>query len=650
MHPLLDEQLKRLTLEKDTLPSIRRWQSFLSRVNSAYAESDQERHLMERSLRNSSKDMQGIYDQLRASENRYFLAAQGANDGLWDWDLLKDEAYYSSRWLEILGIVYPEGYNPGRDCWLSRIHPDDRYQVVKELESHLDGKTHHFQNEHRAKHSDGAYRWVLIRGLAVRDDGGKAFRIAGSLTDITARKRTEEKLEHDAVHDALTGLPNRKRLAQCLETSIRRIKHDSSKLFAVLFIDIDRFKTINDSMGHQAGDDLLLTITKKLNALVRPNDVVARLGGDEFVILVENINDREQVLQIAERILITLQQPMKILGQKIYTSASVGIAMGSGEYEKPEDLVRDADIAMYRAKTNGKGRFELFEEGMHTGAVSLMKLEIDLRRAYENEEFVLHYQPIVALHTNKIIGFEALVRWNHPTRGMVAPSEFIPVAEDTGLILPIGQWVLRESCRQMNEWQSRYDSSESMIISVNLSARQIERKSLIQEIAETLKVTGLSPKCLRLEITESVIMNNPEQAIVSVNQLREMGVRVSIDDFGTGYSSLGYLHKFPVDTLKVDRSFINRIGSEGENAEIVQTIITLAASLNMDVVAEGIETADQLDFLRQINCNYGQGYLYSRPVDNEGICEMLSKLSSGGNSREPIPASASESVLNDMLH
>lgn len=648
MHPLLDEQLKRLSLKNDTLPSIRRWQSFLSRVNSAYAESDQERLLMERSLRDSSKDMQGIYDQLRESENRYFLAAQGANDGLWDWDLLHHDTYYSSRWLEILGIVFPEGHKPDRNCWLDRIHPNDRDQVVRELESHLDGKTHHFQNEHRVKHTDGSYRWVLIRGLAVRDDNGKAYRIAGSLTDITARKRTEEKLEHDAAHDALTGLPNRKRLKQCLETSIRRIKHDPKNLFAVLFIDIDRFKTINDSMGHQAGDELLLTITRKLNALVRPNDVVARLGGDEFVILVENINDREQVLQIAERILITLQQPIKILGQKIYTSASVGIAMGSGDYEKPEDLVRDADIAMYRAKTNGKGRYEVFEEGMHSGAVSLMKLEIDLRRAYEKQEFVLHYQPIVALNSEEIIGFEALVRWNHPTRGMVPPSEFIPVAEDTGLILPIGQWVLREACRQMNEWQRQHDSSRSMIISVNLSARQIERKSLIEEIAETLKETGLSAECLRLEITESVIMNNPEQAIISVNELREMGVRVSIDDFGTGYSSLGYLHKFPVDTLKVDRSFINRIGNEGENAEIVQTIITLAASLNMEVVAEGIETAEQLDFLRHINCNFGQGYFYSRPVDSKNAGEMLGKLSD--NNTLIKPPLVNENSINDLLH
>jgi len=648
MHPLLDEQLKRLSLKKESLPSIRRWQSFLSRVNSAYAESDQERHLMQRSLTNSSKDMQGIHDQLRESENRYFLAAQGANDGLWDWDLLHDDTYYSSRWLEILGIVFPEGHKPGRDCWLDRIHPNDRDQVVKELESHLEGRTHHFQNEHRVKHSDGSYCWVLIRGLAVRDQNGKAYRIAGSLTDITARKRTEEKLEHDAVHDALTGLPNRKKFKQCLETSLRRIKHDPSHLFAVLFIDIDRFKTINDSMGHQAGDELLLTITRKLNALVRPNDVVARLGGDEFVILVENINDRSQVLQIAERILITLQQPMKILGQKIYTSASIGIAMGSGEYEKPEDLVRDADIAMYQAKTNGKGRFEVFEEGMHTGAVSLMKLEIDLRRAHENEEFVLHYQPIVALQSEEIIGFEALVRWNHPTRGMVPPSEFIPVAEDTGLILLIGKWVLREACRQMNEWQSKFDSSESMIISVNLSARQVERKSLVEEIASTLKETQLPPRCLRLEITESVIMNNPEQAIESVKQLREMGVRVSIDDFGTGYSSLGYLHKFPVDTLKVDRSFINRIGNEGENAEIVQTIITLAASLNMEVVAEGIETAEQLDFLRHISCKFGQGYFYSRPVDSDSAGEMLGKLSESNISIEP--PTLTDSVINELLH
>jgi len=354
--------------------------------------------------------------------------------------------------------------------------------------------------------------------------------------------------------------------------------------------------------------------------------MIARLGGDEFVVLLDNLQSEKVVFQIARRLLEELKKPVRIADQRVYSSASIGIAMGSPECENPDDLVCDADLAMYRAKVNGKSRFEVFDSQMRSGAVSLMQLEIDLRRAYERQEFILHYQPIVSLDSDNMIGFEALVRWNHPERGMVPPNDFVSVAEDTGLILPIGQWILREACRQMREWQEKYPLSDALIISVNLSAVQLEQPDLSKQIAETLEESRLDPKCLRLEITESVIMHNAEQAIITVNELRKMGVRVSIDDFGTGYSSLSYLHKFPVDTLKVDRSFINRIDTKGENAAIIQTIITLACNLNMDVVAEGVETAEQLSYLREINCDYVQGYYYSRPVDNLSAAEMVKDL------------------------
>ncbi len=626
MHNHLKRQLKKYSASENNLPSKKDWKDFIESIDGTYTEFDKDQYLMERSLLISSQEMQTVYEKLRSSEARYALAAQGANDGLWDWDLNSDTTYYSPRWMEILGLDIETDGQQTKKSWLERIHPDDRANVEEELDAHIAGQSNHFSNEHRVSHIDGSYRWVLIRGLAVRDGDGKAYRIAGSLTDITVHKHVEEKLAHDAFHDPLTGLPNRKLLMARLEKSLGRMKIDPHYSFAVLFVDIDRFKTINDSMGHQAGDELLLKISEILKSMTRTDDLIARLGGDEFVVLFEEIKDQEQITKIAERILGQLQKPLRVTGKQIYSSASIGIAFGSREYEDSDDLVRDADLAMYRAKVNGKGRYEVFNAKMRSGVISSMQLELDLRRAYEQKEFVLHYQPIVSLNNGEIIGFEALVRWNHPTRGMVPPNEFIPVAEETGLILPIGEWILNEACLQMRQWQEKYPLSNLLTISVNLSARQLEQPSLSKQIAEILSEARLDPKLLRLEITESVIMHNAEQAVVTVNELRDLGVRISIDDFGTGYSSLGYLHRFPVDTLKVDRSFINRIGNEGENAEIVQTIINLASNLDMEVVAEGVETIEQLDFLRKINCKYGQGYYYSRPLDSVAAAEVLRGL------------------------
>lgn len=626
MHSLLKRLLKKNELSENEAPGLETWQNFLQRVSRAFTDSDQERYLIERSLTISSQEMQEVYEQLQASETRYALAAQGANDGLWDWNLTNDSVYYSLRWCEIMGMTPDPDKIPCKNCWLERIHPEDAETVNAELDAHIEGKTKHFENEHRILHNNGEYRWVLIRGFAVRDENGKAYRIAGSLTDITSRKRTEEKLAFDALHDALTGLPNRKKLLDRLEDCLEKVKHTENYNFAVLFVDLDRFKIINDSMGHQVGDEILLKISRRLTELIRPSDMVARLGGDEFVVLLEGIKDKELAHRIADRILGDLQKPIQIEGKDLYVSASIGIAFSSVEYNNPEDIVRDADLAMYRAKVKGKGRYELFDSKLHSGAVSMLQLEIDLRRAIEQKEFILHYQPIYSLNSERIVGFESLIRWNHPERGMIPPNEFIPVAEETGLILQIGQWVLRESCRQMWEWQEKYPSAKSLVMNVNLSARQLEKKDLVEEVSKILNESGLAPNCLKLEITESVIMGNAEQAIETVRRLRQMGVRLSIDDFGTGYSSLSYLHRFPIDTLKVDRSFVSRIGNEDEHSEIIKTIITLAYNLGMDVVAEGVENDEQLSFLRDINCSYGQGYFYSRPVNGTSAAEMIKEM------------------------
>lgn len=636
MHTLLKRQLKKSGIDKANVPTTLKWQDFIARVERAYLEADKERYLIERSLKISSQEMQEVYEQLRESETRYALSAQGANDGLWDWNLVTEEFYCSQRTFEILGGVEEPDLSVCKKFWQARVHSDDRKKVIAELDAHLKGDTKHFKVEHRLTEEYGQNRWVLVRGMAVRDKNEKAIRIAGSMTDISEQKRTEEKLAHDAVHDDLTGLPNRKKLMERIDILLTDSDANLAEQFGVLFVDIDRFKLINDSMGHMAGDELLLQITNKLRKLIRPKDMVARIGGDEFVVLLENVNDKDEVVQVAQRLLNELLSPINIDGEQIYASVSIGIAISSPDYVASDNVIRDADLAMYRAKLNGKSRFEIFDPNMHSGAVSQLHIERDLRRGCEEEEFVLHYQPIVLLDSESIIGFEALVRWNHPTRGFVRPDEFIPVAEETGVIVQMGQWILFEACRQMKAWQNEFPASEKLMVSVNLSTRQLEKVDLADDIAGVLKETGLDPKCLRLEITESVIMSNADQAVITVNQLRNMGVRVSIDDFGTGYSSLSYLHRFPVDTLKVDRSFINRIGNDGGNAEIVQTIITLAYSLNMDVVAEGVETSEQLEFLREANCSYGQGYYYSKPLDRIEAGKLVEELESETPKMNPI--------------
>lgn len=650
LHSLLQRQLKKCRLDSENSPSADSWRSFLERVNRSYTESDHEKYLLERSLTISSQEMQEIYEQLRKSETRYVLAAQGANDGLWDWDLVNGDIYYSPRWMEILGISADDNIAPSKEFWLDSIHPNDYAEVIREFSSHLQGKSEHFENEHRVLHLSGEYRWVLMRGLATRDENGNALRIAGSMTDITERKLVEEKLAHDALHDSLTGLPNRKRLMARITRSLERLQKSSDHPFAVYFIDLDRFKLINDTLGHQAGDDLLLKITERLEYSVRPSDMVARLGGDEFVILVEDINDEKQLVPIAERVLKELREPVTIAGQQVYSGASIGIVLGSADYERADDLLRDADLAMYRAKAKGKGRFEIFDPKIHSGALSLLQLEIDLRRAIENKEFVLNYQPVFALNSEVIVGFEALIRWHHPIRGVVPPNDFIPIAEETGLILPIGRWVLHEACQQLRRWQEKFPEADSLIMNVNLSARELDQKDLISQVKKILKETKLNPKCLKLEITESVIMKNAEQAIKTVKELQEMGVKVSIDDFGTGYSSLSYLHRLPIDTLKVDRSFINRIGGDDEHAEIIQTIIKLASNLGMDVIAEGVESEEQLNFLKNMNCEFGQGYYYSKPVDSFAAFEMVEKFSQSHQVKDfPISENnLSEVVLSEI--
>jgi diguanylate cyclase (GGDEF)-like protein len=435
-------------------------------------------------------------------------------------------------------------------------------------------------------------------------------------------EETKEHFRHAAFHDSLTGLPNRAMFTELLKAEIETSKRRSDHMFAVLFLDLDRFKNINDSLGHTHGDLLLVAFAERLEKALRPVDTLARFGGDEFAILLSGMTDATDTVRVAQRIQDELTQPFVLDKNSAFATASIGIALSSSGYDRPEDILRDADTAMYRAKENGKARYELFDHGMHARAVSRLQLESDLRQAVEQKEFSVFYQPIVCLQTGRLSGFEALVRWNHPRRGLVSPADFIPVAEETGLIVPIGQWVLDEACQHIRECQLYSPSHRSLSLSVNLSARQVAQPDLLEQIKQALATSKLNSHCLKLEITESVVMENAEAAALMFKQLRSLGVQLSIDDFGTGYSSLSYLHRFPLNYLKIDRSFVMRLTTDNDNA-IVRTISTLARNLGMEVIAEGIETEEQYQQLKMLGCEYGQGYLFSRPVDNNGVRLLL---------------------------
>jgi len=437
-------------------------------------------------------------------------------------------------------------------------------------------------------------------------------------------EETKEHFRHAAFQDSLTGLPNRAMFTELLKAEIESSKRRCEHMFAVLFLDLDRFKNINDSLGHTHGDLLLVAFAERLERTLRPIDTLARFGGDEFAILLSGMSDATDAVRVAQRIQDELSQPFVLDKNSAFATASIGIALSSSGYDRPDDILRDADIAMYRAKENGKARYEVFDHDMHASAVSRLQLESDLRQAIERNEFCVYYQPIVSLETGRLAGFEALVRWNHPRRGLVSPADFIPVAEETGLIVPIGEWVLNEACARVRQWQIDSPSHRSLSLSVNLSARQVAQPDLLNRIKEALENSKLNSHCLKLEITESVVMENAEAAAQMFKQLRSLGVQLSIDDFGTGYSSLSYLHRFPLNYLKIDRSFVSRLTTDNDNA-IVRTISTLARNLGMEVIAEGIETEEQFQQLKMLGCEYGQGYLFSRPVANEGVDHLLSQ-------------------------
>ncbi len=550
-------------------------------------------------------------EALRESEERYALAVRGTQDGVWDWNIKANRAFFSPRFKEILGFSEDDlGHNPFD--WIERVHIEDRPLVEEAFRSHILNPSHNLEIEFRMLHKDGEYRWALCRGLATRNEKGEAYRLAGSISDITERKKVEAQLLHDAFHDGLTGLPNRALFLDRLEHAIERARRNKGTLFAVIFLDADRFKNINDSLGHLVGDRFLIEMSRRIVESVRPGDSVARLGGDEFAILLEDLKDVAEAARVADAIIQSMGRAFDLDGREIFAGASVGIALDDVHYTRGEEILRDADTAMYRAKSAGKGRYEIFDSSMRERAVVTLNLENDLRRALDRKEFELYYQPIVQIASHKIVGFEALLRWRHPERGVLLPTEFISACEETGLILPLGRWVIEEACGWLSaRAKNNGQGNGNVWVSVNVSTRQFRHTGFVEDVAGIIHKSGIDPKKLKLEMTESVIMENAESATAMLLHLRALELQICVDDFGTGYSSLNYLQSLPIDVLKIDRSFVTALGRGSKNTEIVRAIIALAHVLGLAVTAEGVESKEQLSLLAEWGCEYAQGFYFA---------------------------------------
>lgn len=561
--------------------------------------------------------------RVRRASERLEFAADGSGDGLFEWDLANNRMYYSPAFAALLGYAADE-LGATVDEWFARVHASDLPTLRAAFEQHIAGASERFECEHRMRRKDGSWLWVAARGMAERDPNGVATRLAGWLSDIQDRKRSEDQLRHHAFHDPLTGLPNRALFEDRLTHALARARRSPSHRFAIVLLDLDRFKLVNDSLGHVAGDELLVSVGQRLESCLRPGDTVARLGGDEFMLLLEDVRDGDEARGVAERIQRALSVPLPLGGHDLVASASIGIAVGDGSISEPHELLRDADTAMYEAKSRGPGQLVSFDARMHDRAVERLELESALRSAIERGELSVYYQPLVDLKTRAILGFEALARWRHPSLGYVAPIRFIPLAEETGLIAEIGAWVLGEAAAFAQRLHERFPRTPPLSMHVNMSVRQMQQDpGLLDRVDRALATTGLAPELLTVEITESVIMEDAEKGERLLGALQKRGIRICMDDFGTGYSSLSYLHRFRVDSLKIDISFVRHLTERHERTEIVSTILTLARTLGLSVVAEGIETEAQLARLIELGCTEGQGFLFSPPVDAESIESLL---------------------------
>ena len=598
----------------------------------------------------SESKLRDTLQLLKQSEERYALAAAGSNDGLWDWDVVRNRVYFSPRWKAMLGLGDDEVGTTLVD-WLNRVHPDDVEGLRAALGAHLAGETPHLEHEHRIQTAGGAYRWMLCRGIAVRDVDSTATRVAGSQTDVTDRHEAQARLEHAARHDSLTNLPNRSAFMQELGRVLARSKRIGDYRYSVLFVDVDRFKLVNDSLGHLIGDQLLTAVAHKLATCLRTGDVLARLGGDEFTILLDGVNGRGDVEFVADRIQSLFREPMKVdSGREIFVTTSIGITMGGPHYEHPEELLRDADTAMYRAKALGKACHVVFEQRMRDHAVVRLNLETELRRAIENNELKLVYQPVISLKNGGLSGFEALLRWARSTGEQVPPSEFSPLAEETGVIVPLGIWVLGEACRQAALWQRQYHFDHPLTMSVNISPRQLMQPGIVDAVGQMMRKHSLAHGTLALEITESALAEDAATAMKVIKELKMLPVQLLLDDFGTGYSSLGHLHRFPVDTVKIDRSFLAKDPLDPSGSNVLAAVVSLAQNLGKGVIVEGIETAEQVERLRKLRCPHAQGFYFSKPVDAVQATALISLASTTAGRRPPFAGAEQPTAPAPRVH
>lgn len=579
-------------------------------------------YALERSIRYAIRHQQALSD-LAVSEERYALAACAVNDGIWDWDLRTDRVYYSPRWGVLLGLS-ETAREEDSSAWFDRVHVDDLRGLQVAIEAHLSDRTSLLQSKHRMLHQDGSFRWMLARGMAVRDSAGKPVRMAGSLSDITIARLTEHRLQYDALHDSLTGLPNRALFMDRLERAIERGKRDKDKGCALLFLDVDRFKLVNDTFSHSVGDELLIAIAHRIGRELRPGDTVARLGGDEFTVLLDDLPaaaPETPAVEVVDRLHKALEHPFEIDGRRLFVTCSTGIALPANGTTASEAL-RNADIAMYEAKHGGRARHAVFDGGMHRRIADRLTHHNALREAVERSLIGVHYQPVVELDTGRIHGFEALARWPEGWDSL-DPSQFIPLAEETGLITLLGRHVLRVALTTLASWRQAGLVADDVRMSVNVSGAQLDEPNFPDEILEAISSAGLPGGVVRLEITEGSLMREPDRMSRVASEVCATGVGLELDDFGTGYSSLAALHRFPVNALKIDQGFVAGLGALGGSEAIIRSTVALGHSLGLDVIAEGIETENQLGILRELGCTLGQGFLFFRPAPVKQVEDIL---------------------------
>ncbi|MGB0467133.1 MAG: putative bifunctional diguanylate cyclase/phosphodiesterase [Pontibacterium sp.] len=571
------------------------------------------------SLRQRVEELQLVERDLRETEARYALAMKGANEGLWDWDPVSKELFLSARLLTTIGMG-KETLRTTSNEWLSWVHEEDREMYQRVLSRHLKGETEYFDCEYRVRNIRGGYVWVLAHGLALRNEDNVACRMVGSIGDITERKNYERELLHRANYDSLTGLPNRLLAMNRLTQSLARARRNHS-VVGILFVDLDNFKKINDTLGHDIGDNHLKQISDRLYGCVRDMDTVARFGGDEFLVIIPDLACIDELKPVCQRILSATSQPVMINGYEFFTSASIGVSIYPNDGDEPNDLVRNADSAMYEAKRTGRDTFSYFTPEMNQELVKRLTMESHLRHALERGQLSLHYQSIINVYSKKVIGAEALLRWHCPEYGQVSPDVFIPLAEESGLIVTFGDWVLEEACQQAVRW--REQTGEDLHIAVNVAFPQFRDGHLVKTVQRVLQQTGLPPASLELELTERLLMEDERGCAQALSELHGMGVKLSIDDFGTGYSALSYLKRFPVNTLKIDRSFVSDITTSPENTALISAIIRMAHALGLSVVGEGVESEEQFDFLHSQQCDCVQGYYFSKPIPPEEFTPLL---------------------------